>query len=231
MDTSEGEEQPIKVDEMITEQVETIEPVNKGTSITKHPSSGIQLLQTSDILYPLIDHPYLMGKIACNSVLCGIYAMGHTEFVGTSMIIGIPNRMSFAERKIIIPMIIRGYKDAARSVGVEISGCQIIYNPWCIIGGTATSVCTMHEPMFPNDASDGDVIVLTKPLGTMVATVIFHWIMDRPDQCGRLLLSISKEDVKKAFRRAVDTMLRANKVAADLMKKVCELSMGLIVDG
>lgn len=42
-------------------------------------------------------------------------------------------------------------------------------NPWPIIGGVANVVCNEDEYIRPNYGEAGDVIVLTKPLGTQVA--------------------------------------------------------------
>ena len=41
-------------------------------------------------------------------------------------------------------------------------------NPWCTIGGVATTVCQPNEFIIPDSAVVGDVLVLTKPLGTQV---------------------------------------------------------------
>ena len=41
-------------------------------------------------------------------------------------------------------------------------------NPWLIVGGVATAVCTQNEIIIPENAIVGDVLVLTKPLGTQV---------------------------------------------------------------
>lgn len=49
-----------------------------------------------------------------------------------------------------------------------VQGGQTVVNPWLIIGGVATSVCKPDEIIMPENAVIGDVIVLTKPLGTQV---------------------------------------------------------------
>jgi selenide, water dikinase len=41
--------------------------------------NGLSLIQTTDFFYPLIEDPYLMGRIACCNVLSDLYAMGTTE--------------------------------------------------------------------------------------------------------------------------------------------------------
>ena len=41
-------------------------------------------------------------------------------------------------------------------------------NPWLSVGGVATSICRPDEYILPDSALVGDVLVLTKPLGTQV---------------------------------------------------------------
>lgn len=190
----------------------------RETSVTRLDRVGLHLVETNDILCPVLDDPYLMGKIACASVMSGIYSLGIAECATSRMILATSNRMEESERNIVVPMIIRGFRDAAKSVGTDVQSAQMLTNPWCLIGGTATAVCSSHELVPPDGATVGDVIVLTKPLGTMVAVTVAHW-MELPERRSRLLLTITEEDVAKAHRRAVDSMTRTNKMAAILMRK------------
>jgi selenide,water dikinase len=49
-----------------------------------------------------------------------------------------------------------------------VQGGQTSVNPWLIVGGVATSICTKNEMIIPENAVVGDLLVLTKPLGTQV---------------------------------------------------------------
>ncbi|KAK2579301.1 hypothetical protein KPH14_008256 [Odynerus spinipes] len=192
----------------------------EDTSVTKLEHSDLYLVETSDLLHPIIDDPYIMGKIACASVLSGIYALGVAEISNIRLFLGVSSRMELNDRNIVMPMVIRGFRDSAKAAGTMVRGCQIIGNPWCLIGGTASTVCTHQQELVPPDgATIGDVIVLTKPLGTMLALTVSQW-MEQPEKRGRLLLTITEEEAKKAYCRAVDSMVRTNRVAAVLMRKV-----------
>ena len=63
-------------------------------------------------------------------------------------------------------------QDCAEQAGTTVQGGQTSVNPWVIIGGVATSVCTKNEIIIPENAIVGDVLVLTKPLGTQVRILI-----------------------------------------------------------
>jgi selenide,water dikinase len=51
-------------------------------------------------------------------------------------------------------------------------------NPWPIIGGVANVVCHDDDYMKVNQGRVGDVIVLTKPIGTQVAVNLNEWVLD-----------------------------------------------------
>ena len=50
--------------------------IGMDASITPLRHSGLSLVQTTDFFYPLVEDPYMQGKIACANVLSDLYAMG-----------------------------------------------------------------------------------------------------------------------------------------------------------
>lgn len=62
----------------------------------------------------------------------------------------------------------------------------------------------------PDNAVVGDVLVLTKPLGTQVAVNGHQWL-EQPERWNRIKLVVSEEDVRKAYHRAMDSMARTNR--------------------
>ncbi len=40
---------------------------------------GLAMLQTQEIIYPIIDDPYMLGRIACTALLSNMYAVGVCE--------------------------------------------------------------------------------------------------------------------------------------------------------
>ena len=110
---------------------------------TRH--EGISLVQTTDFFYPLVDDPYVQGKIACANVLSDLYAMGVVECDNMLMLLGISNEMSANERQVVTPLIIKGFSDTAREAGTSVNGGQTVLNPWIIVGGVATSIASRHE--------------------------------------------------------------------------------------
>ena len=70
----------------------------------------------------------------------------------------------------------------------------------------------------PDNAVAGDVLVLTKPLGTQIALLAYQWL-DNAERWNRIKLVVNEEDIHKAYLRAMDSMSRLNVVAASLMHK------------
>ncbi|XP_046662012.1 inactive selenide, water dikinase-like protein [Homalodisca vitripennis] len=192
--------------------------IGMDSSVTPLRHGGLSLVQTTDFFYPLVDDPYMMGKIACANVISDLYAMGVTEVDNMLMLLGVSTKMTEKERDVVIPLIMRGFKDSAMEAGTTISGGQTVVNPWCTIGGVASTVCQPNEYIVPDNAVVGDVLVLTKPLGTQVAVNAHQWL-DQPERWNRIKLVVSEEDVRKAYQRAMDSMARLNRIAARLMHK------------
>lgn len=177
------------------------------------------LVQTVDFFYPLVNDPKIMGKIALSNVLSDIYAVGVTTFDKLNMIVSVSTEFSELEQDVIVPQIVEGFLESAKEAGIRVHVQSISYNPWCIIGGIASSLCTEAEIIMPSNAKDGDAIVLTKPLGTQLATNAYLWMEEKNDKYIKISARLSDDDIKKTFNMAVKSMTFLNKIAAQLMHK------------
>lgn len=79
-------------------------------SVTPLRHGGLCLVQTTDFFYPIVDDPYMMGKIACANVLSDLYAMGVIECDNMLMLLAVSTKMTEKERDVVIPLIMRGFK-------------------------------------------------------------------------------------------------------------------------
>lgn len=186
----------------------TITPIKKG---------GLCIVSNTDMFYPILDDPYIMGRVSALSLLSDLYATGVVDVDNILMYLGISSKLTQPERDTIIPLMIKGFQDAAREAGTRVSGGQTILNPWMMMGGVATSICSPEEYIVPQSAQAGDVLVLTKPLGTGVAINCHQWL--HTDRMTKLKMVVTEEEVKKAYRRAVEVMGRSNRAAARLLHK------------
>ena len=49
----------------------------------------VQLISTTDFFYPLVEDPYMQGKIACANTLSDVYAMGISRIDNILMVLAI----------------------------------------------------------------------------------------------------------------------------------------------
>ncbi|XP_003342045.1 selenide, water dikinase 1 isoform X3 [Monodelphis domestica] len=190
--------------------------IGMDTCVIPLRHGGLSLVQTTDYIYPIVDDPYMMGRIACANVLSDLYAMGVTECDNMLMLLGISNKMTDRERDKVVPLIIQGFKDAAEEAGTSVTGGQTVLNPWIVLGGVATTVCQPNEFIMPDNAVPGDVLVLTKPLGTQVAVAVHQWL-DIPEKWNKIKLVVTQEDVELAYQEAMMNMARLNRTGGLLI--------------
>jgi selenide, water dikinase len=126
-------------------------------------------------------------------------------------------------RHIVTQEIMLGFHSICQYANTIVTGGQTVKNPWPIIGGVAISV-VQHDRdiIYPDNAREEDVLVLTKPLGTQIAVNAKQWLKtgnkqkydDRVTSQG-----ITDNDVLRAYHYAVRSMIRLNYNAALLMHK------------
>jgi selenide,water dikinase len=124
------------------------------------------LVQTVDFFTPIVDDPFSYGQIAAANSLSDIFAMGGRPLTALN-IIGFPTDLL---RPRVISSILRGGLAKAAEVGCVIIGGHSIRNPEPIYGLAVTGVVDVRHVTTNANAHPGDLLVLTKPLGTGIAT-------------------------------------------------------------
>ncbi len=124
------------------------------------------LVQTVDFFTPIVDDPFSYGQIAAANSLSDIYAMGGRPLTALN-IIGFPDDLV---RPRIASSILRGGLAKAAEVGCVIIGGHSIRNPEPIYGLAVTGFVDVRRVTTNANARPGDLLVLTKPLGTGIAT-------------------------------------------------------------
>lgn len=200
-------------------------------SIRETRQGGHYIISTTDFFFPLVDSPYLQGRIGAANVLSDLYAEGvqHCDFV--LMLLAASRDMSPEQRTICTNLMVRGFRDACTEAETTVTGGQTVLNPWPIIGGVATSVVTRDEYVSSDGAQTGDVLVLTKPLGTQVAVNVHEWrkkheksgqdrfwenIVERNGTDDSFLTLSESESM---MHKAVRSMSKLNRIASKIMTK------------
>eukprot|EP00927_Polykrikos_kofoidii_P077586 TRINITY_DN74518_c0_g1_i1.p1 TRINITY_DN74518_c0_g1~~TRINITY_DN74518_c0_g1_i1.p1 ORF type:complete len:307 (+),score=54.85 TRINITY_DN74518_c0_g1_i1:297-1217(+) len=176
------------------------------------------IVSTVDFFYPLVEDPYLQGQIAACNVLSDMYSMGIDTIDNVLMTLAASTAMPPNVRRIATEQMMLGFGATCKEAGTCVTGGQTILNPWPIIGGVAKSVLKEGDFIRPENAIAGDVLVLTKPLGTQLAVNMREWLHE-PTKRQLLLQVATEEEVNRAFSIAQASMGRLNKDAARLMRK------------
>ncbi len=130
---------------------------------------GPALVQTVDFFTPIVDDPYIYGQIAAANSLSDVYAMGGRPVTALA-IAGFPESGIDHED---VAAIFKGGYDKLRESGAVLLGGHTVKDKEIKFGYAVTGAVDPKR-MFTNaGARPGDVLILTKPLGTgVIATAI-----------------------------------------------------------
>ena len=127
------------------------------------------IVQSLDFFPPLVDDPYVFGQIAAANSLSDIYAMG-AQPTTVLNIVGFPDDKLELE---ILSEILRGGAEQVRSAGAMVIGGHSVRDVEIKYGLSVTGVVSPDDLMTNQNAQPGDVLVLTKALGTGFVTTAF----------------------------------------------------------
>ena len=128
-------------------------------------SDELALVQTVDFFPPIVDDPYAYGEIAVANALSDVYAMGGTPLMALN-IVGFPVDLP----KDILGRVLQGGMSKAKEAGVLIVGGHTVDDAEPKYGVAVTGVVKPGRQVTVDAAKPGDVLVLTKPIGTGIIT-------------------------------------------------------------
>lgn len=161
-------------------------------------SDGLALVQTLDFFPPLVDDPFTFGQIAAANALSDVYAMNGRPLTVMN-IAGFPDNELPLE---ILTEILRGAADRVALAGAVTLGGHTVRDAEVKFGLSVTGLVDPAELITNAGARAGDVLVLTKPLGTGFVTTAF-----KKGECPADLLD-----------RAVAGMIQLNAVGRDAVR-------------
>jgi selenide, water dikinase len=120
------------------------------------------LLSTTDFFSPILDDPFDFGRVAAANALSDIYAMGGTPVFALA-ILGFPVDKISPE---IAGLIMDGGRTVCEQAGIPIAGGHSIDITEPVFGLAVTGTVHPLHLKKNNTAKEGDVLFLTKPIGT-----------------------------------------------------------------
>jgi len=161
-------------------------------------SDDLLLIQTTDFFTPVVDDPFVYGQIAATNSLSDVYAMGGKPLSALN-IVAFPQK----EDLNILKDILAGGAEKAKEAKCSIIGGHSVDISNILYGLCVTGAINPKDLKTNRNAKTGDVLILTKALGT-----------------GLLNNSIKYSKPKKEFiDELLNSMLRLNLTASELMVK------------
>lgn len=160
-------------------------------------SEDTAYVQTLDFFPPMVDDPYIFGKIAATNALSDIYAMGG-EVKTALNIVCFPEKMDLN----ILGEIMRGGAEKVIEAGGTLAGGHSIADTDVKYGLSVTGIVHPDKIYTNNGARPGDVLILTKRLGV--------GIICTANRVG--------EASAEAMEAVIESMTTLNKYAAECCK-------------
>lgn len=157
------------------------------------------IVQSLDFFAPLVDDPYVFGQIAAANSLSDIFAMGATPITALNIVCFPDNKLGLD----VLSDILRGGTDKVHEAGGTVVGGHSIRDDEIKYGLSVTGIVTPDQLITNSGAQPGDVLILTKSLGTGFVTTAM-----KKNKC--------PEDV---FTAALESMACLNRIASDAAKQ------------
>ncbi len=160
---------------------------------------GLLLVQSLDFFAPLVDDPYVFGQIAAANSLSDVFAMGGTPTTALNIVCFPDDKLSLD----VLTEILRGGSDKVHEAGATIVGGHSVRDKEIKYGLSVTGIVSPDQLMTNRGAQPGDVLVLTKLLGTGFITTAM-----KKNKCSAEIV-----------QGAIQNMAGLNKIASDAAKQ------------
>lgn len=124
----------------------------------------LAVVSTVDYITPPVDEPIWFGRIAAANALSDIYAMGGKPITALNLVM-------YPEKKLgtdVLREVLKGGHEKVIEAGASLAGGHSTVNDEPLYGLAVTGIVSPQRILTNNGARPGDVLILTKPLGTGV---------------------------------------------------------------
>ncbi len=128
--------------------------------------NGTAIISTTDFFMPIVDDPFMFGKIASANAISDVYAMGGTPLLAIS-ILGWPIDKIAPE---VAREVLEGARETCAEAGIALAGGHSIDSPEPIFGLAVTGSVKIEKLKRNDTATEGCQLLLTKPLGVGALT-------------------------------------------------------------
>jgi len=159
-------------------------------------SDDLAAIQTLDFFTPVVDDPYTFGQIAAANSLSDVYAMGGKPTVALN-IVCFPNCLNIE----VLGEILKGGADKVIEAGAVVIGGHTVSDDEPKYGLSVMGIVHPDKVLKNYGSKEGEVLILTKPLGTGILTTAI-----KADMAS-----------KEAYNEGVKVMSTLNKYAGEII--------------
>ncbi len=159
-------------------------------------SDDLAAIQTLDFFTPVVDDPYTFGQIAAANSLSDVYAMGGKPTVALN-IVCFPNCLNIE----VLGEILKGGADKVIEAGAVVIGGHTVSDDEPKYGLSVMGIVHPDKVLKNYGSKEGEVLILTKPLGTGILTTAI-----KADMAS-----------KEAYNEGVEVMSTLNKYAGEII--------------
>jgi selenide,water dikinase len=183
----------------------------------------LAIVNTVDFFTPVVDDPYTYGQISATNSLSDVYAMGGEPKTAMNIVCFPQSDLD----KEILAEILRGGMDKATEAGVVIVGGHSVADDEIKYGMAVTGVIDPRRVIRNVGAQVGDVVVLTKPLGTGILTTALKRAHLHEEEYAAAVTSMATLNDKAARAMLRHTVHACTDITGfSLMGHACEMAMG-----
>ena len=126
----------------------------------------LAIVNTVDFFTPIVDDPYIFGQISATNSLSDVYAMGGEPKTCMNIVCFPKGKMDIE----ILGEILKGGAEKVKESGAVVVGGHSIIDEEIKFGMAVTGVIHPDKILRNVGVQEGDVLILTKPLGTGIIT-------------------------------------------------------------
>jgi selenide,water dikinase len=146
---------------------------NEDAAVVRFPA-GMALVQTVDILTPIVNDPYRYGQVAAANSLSDVYAMGGSPYTAMNIVCFPMDTLS----KEVLRAILEGGRDKVLEAGAVMAGGHSIKDNELKYGLSVSGAVDPARIATNRGLQTGDQLLLTKPIGTGVLSTALKADMD-----------------------------------------------------
>ncbi len=163
----------------------------------------LAIVQTVDFFTPIVDDPFDFGRIAATNALSDVYAMGGTPVTALNLV-------AFSLEELgseVLLEILRGASAVAEQAGVAIVGGHSIEDEEPKFGLAVTGIVHPDEVITNSRGREGDLLILTKPLGSGAITTAHKRGLDPSlEEAIRTMTTLNRDAAAAAIAAGVHAM-------------------------